>query len=77
MRFNNGSADRQAHAHAGILCREETIKKMGEMRRIYSRAELPNDDQRMTGRLISRAARPTSGTYAPAPSNKIEDNVVA
>src|SRR5258708_16637589 len=25
-------------AHAGILCRKETVKKMGEMRRIYSRA---------------------------------------
>jgi hypothetical protein len=40
MRFNDGSADRQAHAHADVLCRKEAFKKMREVRRIYARAAI-------------------------------------
>src|SRR5713226_112390 len=43
MRFNDGSANRQADAHAGVLCRKETFKKMREIRRIYARAAVLDD----------------------------------
>src|SRR5580704_5200051 len=42
MPFDYRSADRQAHAHTGILRGEETFKQTGEMCRINSRAAVVN-----------------------------------